>query len=100
MAEQWSANAGELESPTLGTWRATTGLPWIAFWFRELLRCGILDPFVAFALAQGIEDTREDGHALKPEFEAWMDAGGTAKDPEALIDPQNLTAWQQSRERS
>ena len=99
VAQLWSANAGELESPTLETWRATTGLPWIGFWFRELLRWGTLDPFVAFALAQGIAGTREDAQALRPEFETWMDANGIAKDAETLIDPQNFRAWQQSRER-
>ena len=46
--------------PTLETWRATTGLPWIGFWFRELLRWGTLDPLVAFALAQGLARTRDE----------------------------------------
>lgn len=98
VAQLWSANAGDLESPTLATWRATTGLPWIGFWFRELLRWGTLDPFVAFALAQGLAGTREDANALRPEFKAWMDANAVAKDAEALIDPQNFRAWQLSRE--
>nr|WP_245206652.1 MULTISPECIES: DEAD/DEAH box helicase [unclassified Rhizobium] len=99
VAQVWSANAGELESPTLETWRATTGLPWIGFWFRELLRWGTLDPFVAFILGQGIAGTREDAQALRPEFEAWMDANAIAKAAEGLIDPQNFRAWQLSRER-
>lgn len=99
VSQLWSANAGALEAPTLETWRATTGLPWIGFWFRELLRWGTLDPFVAFVLAQGIAGTREDGAALRPEFEAWMAANAIARDSEALIDPQNFRAWQQSRQQ-
>ncbi|WP_205930891.1 hypothetical protein [Rhizobium leguminosarum] len=75
MSQLWSANAGELESPSLETWRATTGL----------------------ALAQGIAGTREGAQALRPEFKAWVDASLIAKDPEALIDPQNFRAWQLGR---
>ena len=60
--------------PTLETWRATTGLPWIGFWFRELLRWGTLDPLVAFALAQGLARTRDEAALLRPEFEAWLAA--------------------------
>lgn len=99
ISQIWSANAGALEAPTLETWRATTGLPWIGFWFRELLRWGTLDPFVAFALAQGVAGTREDAAALRPEFEAWLAANGIAREPEALIDPQNFRAWQQGRQQ-
>ena len=75
LSQLWSANAGELESPSLETWRATTGL----------------------ALAQGIAGTREGAQALRPEFKAWVDASLIAKDPEALIDPQNFRAWQPGR---
>ncbi|WP_421423723.1 DEAD/DEAH box helicase [Agrobacterium rosae] len=96
VSQLWSANAGVLEAPSLDTWRATTGLPWIGFWFRELLRWGTLDPFVAFVLAQGLAGTREEAAALRPEFEAWMAANAISKDPEALIDPQIFRAWQQS----
>ncbi|MBY3231720.1 DEAD/DEAH box helicase [Rhizobium laguerreae] len=99
VAQHWSANAGELESPSLETWRETTGLPWIGFWFRELLRWGTLDPFIAFALAQGIAKTRQDARSLRPDFEAWLVASGAAKDPDSLIDPQNYRAWQLARER-
>lgn len=55
VAQAWGQNAGALETPTLETWRATSGLPWVGFWFREQLRWGTLDPFIAFALAQGFQ---------------------------------------------
>ncbi|MBB4116419.1 hypothetical protein FHT80_005793 [Rhizobium sp. BK226] len=99
VAQLWSANAGALEAPSLETWRATTGLPWIGFWFRELLRWGTLDPLAAFALAQGIAGTREDALRLRPEFETWMDANAIVREPEALIDPQNFRSWQLAREQ-
>jgi hypothetical protein len=99
VAQAWGLNAAALAIPTLDTWRATTGLPWIGFWFRELLRWGTLDPLVAFALAQGLAKTREEAVALRPEYGAWLAAQGQAMDAEALIDPQNFLAWQRSRAR-
>lgn len=99
VAQIWGQNAAALATPTLETWRATTRLPWIGFWFRELLRWGTLDPLVAFTLAQGVAKTREDASALRPEFGAWLVAQGQPIDAEALIDPQNFLAWQRSRAR-
>ncbi|RUX49044.1 DNA helicase, partial [Mesorhizobium sp. M7A.F.Ca.US.014.04.1.1] len=80
----------------LETWRATSGLPWIGFWFRELLRWGTLDPFVAFALAQGLARTRQEAVARRPEFEAWLVGEGLYLNAETLIDPQCFLAWQRS----
>jgi hypothetical protein len=97
VAQAWGRNAGDLETPALETWRATTGLPWIGFWFRELLRWGTLDPFVAFALAQGLTRTRDEAALLRPEFEAWLAAEGFDRQAETLIDPQRFLAWQRSR---
>ena len=78
VAEAWNAGAGEHEVPSLETWRETTGLPWIGFWFRELLRWGTLDPFIAFALAQGVVGTREEGAARRAEYEIWLALQGGA----------------------
>lgn len=97
VAQAWGQTAGDLETPTLATWRATTGLPWIGFWFRELLRWGTLDPFVAFALAQGLARTRAEAAALRPEFEEWLMTESSDGAPETLIDPQRFLAWQRSR---
>src|SRR3546814_14599992 len=51
VAQAWGQNAGDLDTPTLETWRATSGLPWIGLWFRELLSWGTLDPFVEIGRA-------------------------------------------------
>jgi hypothetical protein len=99
VAQLWGENAGELEVPALETWRETTGLPWIGFWFRELLRWGTLDPFVAFALAQGLAKTREDAAGLRAQFDAWMARAGIPMTAELMIDPQQFLAWQRDRER-
>ena len=96
VAQAWNANAGALETPSLQTWRATTNLPWAAFWFRELLRWGTLDPFVAFALSQGLAQTREAAAARRAEFEVWLAAQAAGLEAETLIDPQWFLAWQRS----
>ncbi|MGU3336936.1 DEAD/DEAH box helicase [Methylobacterium mesophilicum] len=96
VAQLWGQNAGGLEKPTLQTWRETTGLPWIGFWFRELLRWGTLDPFVAFALAQGLATTRKEAQALRPRFDSWLATTSIPVTPEALIDPQQYLAWQRA----
>jgi hypothetical protein len=55
-----------------------------------------LDPFVAFALAQGLARTREEAAARRPAFEAWLAELGIASNAETLIDPQQFLAWQRS----
>jgi hypothetical protein len=98
VAQLWGQNAGNLETPTLASWRETTGLPWIGFWFRELLRWGTLDPFVAFVLAQGLAQSREDAQAMRPQYETWLTTTGVSVTPEILIDPQQFLLWQSSRD--
>lgn len=96
VAEAWNAGAGELDVPSLETWRETSGLPWIGFWFRELLRWGTLDPFIAFTLAQGIVGTRDEGTARREEYEVWLAERGSPIADEDLIDPQLFLEWQRS----
>src|SRR3546814_8671710 len=60
VAQAWSDGAADAFAvPTLAEWKETTGMPWFGFWARELLRWGTHDPFVAFALSQGLAQTRE-----------------------------------------
>ena len=97
VAQAWSAGANDrLAVPSLDSWRQTTGLPWIGFWARELLRWGTLDPFVAFALAQGLAGTRSEAADRRPEFEAWMEVEHTDIEAEDWIDPRNFLKWQRS----
>lgn len=97
VAQKWTAGAGDpLAVPSLAEWKVTTGLPWFGFWARELLRWGTLDPFVAFALAQGRAKTREDAEALRLAFEQWLGEEIDAPTSEDLIDPQQFLAWERS----
>lgn len=96
VAQVWGQNAGDMATPTLELWRATTDLPWAGFWFRELLRWGTLDPLVAFVLSQGLAETREEARAMRPRYEAWLAESEIIATAEALIDPQNFLAWQRA----
>lgn len=97
VARAWSDGARDpLAVPSLDAWRETTGLPWFGFWVRELLRWGTLDPFVAFALSQGLAQTRETAAAQRGAFEAWLDAEYDDLDAEDFIDPQLFLAWERS----
>ena len=94
VADAWSEGAGDpFHTPTLSEWKSITGMPWIAFWARELLRWGTLDPFVAFALAQGIANTRKEAKKKRPEFEAWLEEQYVEALAENLIDPQHFLDW-------
>jgi hypothetical protein len=101
VARAWSDGAGDpFAIPSLEAWRDTTGLPWFGFWARELLRWGTLDPFVAFALAQGLARTRDEASAWRPAFQTWLDERGADIVAEDLIDPQLFMEWQGSLPRA
>jgi hypothetical protein len=86
--------------PSLAAWKETTGLPWIGFWARELLRWGTHDPFVAFCLGQGLARTREAASARRREFDAWLSDQQDDPKSEAQIDPQLFLRWQETLPRA
>lgn len=96
VAQVWTAGADDpLAVPSLEEWRETSGLPWFGFWARELLRWGTLDPFVAFALAQGLAGTRSEAALRRREFESWMESEyDDGIDADDWIDPQYFLRWQ------
>lgn len=105
VAQVWSQGAADAFSvPTLAKWKETTGMPWFGFWARELLRWGAHDPFFAFALSQGLAQTREAAGGRRDDFEAWLEdeldaargAGHSRGVASDLIDPQHFLRWQLS----
>jgi hypothetical protein len=97
VAQAWSDGAGDpLAIPSLAAWRETTELPWFGFWAKELLRWGTLDPFVAFALAQGLARTRVEAAVRRREFDTWLQDQVGERTTEDLIDPQEFLGWQRS----
>jgi hypothetical protein len=97
VARAWSDGANDDAAvPSLAEWKQTTGLPWFAFWARELLRWGTLDPCVAFSMARGLAQTREVAAGIRGQFDDWLRAEGHT-DAEDFIDPQRFLAWQESQ---
>jgi hypothetical protein len=96
-AQAWfEGETDPFDQPTLSEWKSKTGLPWIGFWARELLRWGTVDPFVAFALSQGLAGTREVATRRRTEFDNWLQANYEDIEPEDAIDPQLFLEWQSS----
>ena len=96
VAQAWTAGTEGSAVPSLGEWRETSGLPWFAFWAKELLRWGTLDPFVAFALAQGLAGTRGEAARRRQEFEFWMLVEYSDIEAEDWIDPRCFLEWARS----
>ncbi|MBU1690638.1 MAG: DEAD/DEAH box helicase [Gammaproteobacteria bacterium] len=94
-AQSWSTGSGNPSSvPSLAVWKQTTGLPWIGFWAKELLRWGTLEPFVAFAMAQGLAATREAATMLRARYIEWLRSEVESPEDDDYIDPQRFLAWQ------
>ncbi|MEJ8816092.1 DEAD/DEAH box helicase [Variovorax ureilyticus] len=101
VAQAWSAGSNDPSSvPSLEDWRETTGLPWFGFWAREMLRWGTLDPFIAFALAQGLAGTRDRAADRRREFESWMESEYDDIEGEDWIDPRYFLKWERTLESS
>jgi hypothetical protein len=74
---------------TLQDW-PRTGLPWAAFWIKELLTWGTLDPVAAFLLAKGLCVTRSESEdAAKTYYESLPD-DITANE---ILDPSRIHKW-------
>jgi hypothetical protein len=71
-----------------------SGLPWIAFWLKELVSWGTLDPVAAFLLARGnAVDRREAEAEAKLYHEEWS----IIADANDLLDPRKIRDWVQTR---
>lgn len=100
IAQAWTDGADNpYEVPSLAEWKEITDLPWIGFWAKELLRWGTLDPFVAFALSQGLVRSRSEAAEKRSEFHQWLEQKVEAPQPEDRIDPQRFLAWQRELPR-
>lgn len=97
VARAWSEGAPDKSTtPTLAEWKETSGLPWLGFWARELLRWGTHDPLVAFCLSQGLARTRDAATERRREFNVWLQTELDDPQAEDRIDPQLFQRWRQS----
>jgi hypothetical protein len=84
---------GEVISPLqIDDW-PRAGLPWIAFWLKELFTWGTLDPVAAFLLARGDAKTRPEAERRALEY---YDSRLPGTDANALLDPRSVREWAQT----
>ena len=75
----------------IGDW-PLADLPWIAFWLKELLTWGTLEPVAAFLLARGYAKTRTDAEVMSQSYYSSRATGIAAND---LLDPRAIRDWAQ-----
>ena len=72
-----------------------SGLPWIAFWLKELLLWGTLDPVAAFLLARGNAVDRPAAHR---EAERYYDQLQAVLDDNEKLNPRRVRDWMNTRD--
>lgn len=82
-----------LDAMTIDDW-PRSGLPWIAFWLKELISWGTLDPVAAFLLARGDAVDRPEAERDALDYYASRGAG---VDPNEVLDPRAIRAWLDER---
>ena len=71
-----------------------SGLPWIAFWLKELITWGTLEPVAAFLLARGNAMDRQEAEAEARIYYEELPAG---LDPNEKLNPQRIRAFVEER---
>ena len=72
-----------------------SGLPWIAFWLKDLLNWGTLDPVAAFLLARGGAMDRRKAAEEAKDYYAVLSSD---EDPNDTLDPRRILYWFENRE--
>lgn len=73
----------------IGDW-PRTGLPWIAFWIKELITWGTHDPVAAFLLARGNALNRPEAEADAQSYYGTLDPNISPND---RLDPRLIREW-------
>jgi hypothetical protein len=71
-----------------------SGLPWIAFWLKELINWGTLDPVAAFLLARG---DAIDRPTAEVDARAYYEGLEDGTDPNDVLDPRLIRDWVEAR---
>jgi hypothetical protein len=88
-----NGDGGEAISPLqIDDW-PRAGLPWIAFWLKELFTWGTLEPVAAFLLARGDAKTRHEAERRALEY---YDSRLPGTDANELLDPRAVREWTQT----
>lgn len=77
----------------IGDW-PRSGLPWIAFWIKELINWGTLDPVAAFMLARGDAVDRPQAES---DAQAYYEGLPQDVDANDVLDPRQIRDWVDAR---
>lgn len=77
----------------IGDW-PRSGLPWIAFWIKELITWGTLDPVAAFLLARG---NAVDRSQAESDARSYYDGVSQDTDANDILDPRQIRDWVDAR---
>lgn len=77
----------------IGDW-PQSGLPWIAFWIKELITWGTLEPVAAFLLARGDAIDRPQAEA---DARIYYDGLPQEIDANDALDPRRVRDWVEAR---
>jgi hypothetical protein len=80
---------GKLVATRLEDW-PRTGLPWIAFWLKELMTWGTLDPVAAFLLSTGKADTRAEAEQMAS---GYYDTVAATEDVDDRLNAKRVRLW-------
>lgn len=82
-------HGGQIGEFNLSLW-AETKLPWAAFWIKELLHWGTLDPVASYLISTGLEDTRDRAEQFAQNY--YQD-NRVLYDANELLDPRTVRDW-------
>lgn len=83
-------NDGELTEDNLQSWKQTN-LPWIAFWVKELIIWGTLEPVAAYLLARRLVVTRKEAEEAASAYYIDQEEQGVSGDD--FLNPTVIKDW-------
>jgi len=78
----------EVRESNFDNWSAS-GLPWSAYWIKDLVTWGLLDPVAVYLLMKGIVDTRPE--AITKAAVYWQE--WRERESDEMFDPRKLADW-------
>jgi hypothetical protein len=79
----------KIEFLEVGDW-PNSGLPWIAFWIKEIITWGTLDPVAAFLMAHDKITDRKEASSLA---QSYYKNFHNQTDPNSILDPRSIRDW-------
>src|SRR6185503_20638724 len=81
-------DTAEARESNFDNWSAS-GLPWSAYWIKDLVTWGLLDPVAVYLLMKGIADTRAE--AITKAAVYWLE--WREHESDEMFDPRKLADW-------